>query len=258
MKKATRLFLPCDPVNHRTRVCAVMLALASAGICSAAMFPYSTSFSSAEGFSVGPVIGQGGWNSPNDYTNYIVKDSGTGPQCASVGAGNGYTSWIKSPVITNSPETGKFWVEFAYKIGTENTLGDETIQVSSNSGNLVYLINITPEMVLSFNNTAAAGVSIARGQWYHYSVEVDNGVGGSLYVNGQKVADAAYGSSGQYGLGLGLLTFYGGDAAGGSWPSGDIYSYVGDVRMGAGVIPEPLSVTLLGLGLGAVMWRRRR
>ena len=177
-----------------------------------------------------------------------------GQQYARLGKVNGYTDYIMSPLISNSPEAGKCWVEAAYKVGTGNLTGTETIQIAVNNGNIVYQIKIAPDMKLYFNNTEVENVSVIRGQWYRYAVEVDNGNNASLYVDRQQVAVAAYGSLNKYGLGISRVYFYGG-CDGGGWPAGDIYSYVDDVKMGTGVVPESTCLTLLGLG--GLFLRRR-
>jgi hypothetical protein len=225
-----------EHVMKRALGCAVTMVLVSVSLCMGAVeFPYSTGF---ENFIVDQnVAGQFEWGGGGgtDWT-FIRNDASLaaeGQQYASIGKGNGWTDYIMTPGITNTPETGKCWVEFAYKVGAENTTGDETIQIGANSGNIVYQISIAPDMKLYFNNTEVTNVSLARGQWYRYAIEVNNGSNASLYVDRQNVATAAYGSLGRYGLGISQVYFYGG-YNGGGWPAGDIYGYVDDFKMGAG------------------------
>jgi len=198
-------------------------------------------------YALGTLTGQQGWfHSGGGDAGEVVNAAG-GHQQAAVGY-NLYSQAVFSPSFSTDVG-GSMSVLFTYCPGLGTTTN--YISVTDNNGGLISVtFNDSDKHIWTGGTgTVDTGVNFTPGTYYDVSLianQLNNKF--AVTVNGTPVAtDQAYTPF------LAAKNFFvsgGGDATGNY-----NQSYFDNIVV---AIPEPSSMVLWGLGLGTIMWRRRR
>jgi hypothetical protein len=229
-------------------MCTVCLVL---GLFSAAQASvvWSADFEAPTYYPTYSLTGQGGWYHPQGWSSGMVvsKDNS---QWARMGGDNGYSQLISSPAFSTSVGNGeKLDVSFDYYIDSGVT--SNYIMLYANNGPALIWLNFDPttgHIIANGTQTYDTGVAYETDKSFHVGVTADAS-GFDLVVDGVTIADdqpfdlSSYTTSG-------VIKWL----AGGNDGASAVYSYMDNLVVS--VVPEPISLVLLGLG--AMFLRKQR